>query len=154
MDLGAKFSEHFTVHEMVRSETAARKGIDNIPPAALIPKLQKLCADILEPVRARFGKPFRPNSGYRSPELNTAVGGSARSQHCLAEAVDIEIAGVSNFELAAWVKENLAFDKLILECYTPGLPNSGWVHVSYRENNNRNQVMTYSNGNYLPGLIA
>lgn len=154
MDANIKLSPHFTLYEMIRSQTAVRKGIDNTPPADLVPKLRDICVQILEAVRLHYGLPFRPNSGYRSPALNTAVGGSKTSQHCKGQAVDIEIAGVSNYDLAAWIQDNLIFDQLILECYTPGIPGSGWVHVSYRAGANRNQVMTYSGGHYQPGLVA
>lgn len=153
MNPDTRLSAHFVLNEMIRSQTAARKGINNTPPDEVIPKLRDICVQILEPVRRHFGAPIRPNSGYRSPELNNAVGGSARSQHPLGEAVDFEIAGVSNYDLAAWIKDNLVFDQLILECYTPGVLHSGWVHVSYRAGNNRNRVMTYSGGQYLPGLV-
>ena len=149
-----QLSKHFSLYEMIRSETAARKDIDNTPPEDLVPRLRDICVQILEAVRLHYGVPIRPNSGYRSPELNKAVGGSAKSQHCKGEAVDIEIAGVSNYELAAWIKDNLIFDQLILECYTPGIALSGWVHVSYKAGANRNRVMTYSNRVYQPGLMA
>lgn len=154
MDLNTKLSSHFTLHEMIRSETASRRGIDNTPPCELIHKLAALCHMILEPVRAHFKQPIRPGSGYRSQVLNIAVGGSEESQHCDAEAVDFELAGVSNYDLAVWVQDNLIFDQLILECYTPGIPNSGWIHTSYINGGNRNNVMTFSNGEYLPGLVA
>lgn len=151
-----KLSEHFSFGELIRSETAARKGIDNTPPDELIPKLQRLCEQLLEPIRAHYGKPFRPNSGYRSEELNREIGGSASSQHCLGEAVDIEIHGVSNYALSVWISENLKFDKLILECYHPGEPNSGWVHVSLKDEDatNRMITMTYSDRKFREGLIA
>jgi len=107
-------------------------------------------------VRLHYGKPFRPNSGYRSTELNSEINGSSSSQHCKAEAVDIEIAGISNYELAVWIEQNLEFDQVILECYRKGEPNSGWVHVSLKdeETTNRAIVLTYSNGSYSNGLLA
>ncbi len=156
MDKNAKLSEHFTYYELARSETAARKGLDNTPPENLIPKLRHLCEHLLEPIRQHYGKPFRPNSGYRSIELNKEIGGSPTSQHCLAEAVDIEIPGVSNYDLSVWIRDNLEFDKLILECYDPGIPNSGWVHVSLKKegDENRRVTLTYSERKYTEGLIA
>ncbi len=156
MNRNDKLSDHFTLGELIRSEMAERKSIDNTPPDALIPKLKRLCDEVLEPVRIHFGVPFRPNSGYRSPELNLAVGSSPTSQHCLAEAVDIEVAGVSNYDLAVWIRDNLNFDQLILECYTQGEPSSGWVHVSIKPNSaeNRKKVMTFTNKSYLPGLVV
>ena len=149
-----QLSRHFSLYEMIRSETAARQGIDNTPPENLVPKLRDICVQVLEPVRQHFGVPIRPNSGYRSPALNEAVGGSKKSQHGKGEAVDFEVPGVSNYDLAAWIRDQLIYDQLILECYTPGIPGSGWVHVSYRAGANRNRSMTYSGGRYLPGLVA
>ena len=156
MDRNEKLSEHFTLGELMRSDTADRKGIDNTPPDHLIPKLKRLCTEILEPIRANYRKPFRPNSGYRSIELNKAIGGSSKSQHCRGEAVDVEIPGVSNYELALWITNNLEFDQVILECYRPGEPSSGWVHISLKEESeiNRSIVLTYSNRAYTEGLIA
>ena len=156
MDRNKKLSEHFTFGELIKSETAERKSIDNTPPDHLVPKLKRLCSELLEPIRMHYGKPFRPNSGYRSPELNNEIGGSSTSQHCEAEAVDIEIPGISNYELAAWIKDNLKFDQVILECYRLGEPSSGWVHVSLKDvgDINRAIVLTYSNQTYTEGLLA
>lgn len=156
MKLSDKLSEHYVLGELIRSETAERKGIDNMPPEEYIPKLARLCERILEPVYAHYGIPFSPNSGYRSPELNRAIGGSATSQHCKAEAVDIELPGVSNYELACWVRDHLEFDQLILECYRPGEPSSGWVHVSLKPEGetNRRDIKTYANRQYHSGLLA
>jgi len=156
MDRNRKLSPHFTLGELIRSETAERKGIDNTPSQEIIPKLTRLCEEILEPVRENYGVPFRPNSGYRSVALNREIGGSPKSQHCLGEAVDIEIAGVSTYDLAKWIRENLDFDQLILECYHRGVTNSGWVHVSLKpeEADNRHIAMTYTNRTYIDGLVA
>lgn len=156
MDRNEKLSEHFTLGELIRSETAERKGINNIPTDHLIQKLIRLCDEILEPIRLHYGVPFRPNSGYRSQELNAAVGGSQSSQHCKAEAVDIEIPGISNYDLAVWIKDNLEFDQVILECYRQGEPASGWIHVSLKQQGeqNRSELLTYSNRKYFQGLIA
>ena len=99
---------------------------------------------ICQPVRDHFGKVVGINSGYRSPELNTAVGGSKTSQHCNGQAADFEIQGLANYDLAKWVEANLIYDQLILEFYTPGGdPNSGWVHCSYNaQGENRKKSMT------------
>lgn len=154
MKINENLSDHFTLGELIKSETAERKGINNFPPEPLLPKLKRLCIEVLEPIRVHYGKAFRPNSGYRSPELNAEIGGSPTSQHCKAEAVDIEIAGISNYDLAVWVKDNLIFDQLILECYQRGQPSSGWVHISLKNEGetNRKKVLTYSNGKYLKDL--
>lgn len=156
MNRNEKLSDHFTFGELIRSATAERKGIDNTPPDEIIPKLKRLCTEILEPIRHHYGVPFRPNSGYRSNALNSEIGGSSRSQHCLGEAVDIEIAGVSNYDLAKWINDNLQFDQLILECYRQGEPTSGWVHVSLKAEGQENRMaaLTYSNRTYSDGLIA
>jgi hypothetical protein len=86
-----------------------------------------------------------------------AVGGSSNSQHCKGEAVDIECPGVANYDVAKWIQDNADFDQLILEFYTPGIPDSGWVHVSYVGANNRANVLTAMKENgktvYKPGLI-
>ena len=85
MDRNEKLSKHFTLGELIRSEIAERKGIDNNPPQDLIPKLRRICEKVLEPIREYYGRLFRPNSGYRSPELNKKIGGSKKSQHCLTD---------------------------------------------------------------------
>lgn len=130
-------SPHFSLAEM----TATQTGLPNVPSAAQKAALIALCNTVLEPIRAKFG-PVRVTSGFRSRAVNMAVRGSASSQHCNGEAADIEVRGVSNYELALWISNNLKFDQLILEFYTPGDPNSGWVHVSFRTTWNRGQVMT------------
>jgi putative chitinase len=138
-----QLSEHFKLNEFTKSETAIRKRIDNTPGPAHASNLQKVCEKILEPVRRHYGKPVRINSGYRGPALNAAVGGSSKSQHCNGEAVDFEIDGLANPELAKWVSENCDFDQIILEFYDPKEgPNSGWVHASYSEGANRKQKLT------------
>jgi hypothetical protein len=91
--------------------------------------------------------------------LNVAVGGSSRSQHCKGEAVDIECPGTPNADIAEWIVSNLDFDQIILEFYTPGIPDSGWVHVSYvSEDDNRKSILTALKENgktvYKEGLIA
>lgn len=156
MNRTEKLSSNFTLEEMIRSETAARLQLDNYPPPEYIPRLRRLCTHILEPIRTHYGQPFRPNSGYRSKPVNRAVGSQDTSQHRKAQAVDIELAGVSNYDLAAWIRDHLIYDKLILECYRQGIPNSGWVHISLQTypTDNRRQVLTYSAGKFLPGLVA
>ena len=154
-----QLSEHFNLREFTRSETAMRRGIDNTPGPVHAKNLQKVCEKILEPVRNHFGRPVRINSGYRGPALNSAVGGSSKSQHCNGEAVDFEIDGLPNPELAKWVADNCEFDQIILEFYNPKEgPNSGWVHASYCEGNNRKQIMTavQENGKtvYKPGFVV
>ena len=123
-------SRNFTLSEMTKSDTAIRKGINNNPNAEQIEKLKALCENILQPVRDHFGR-VKITSGFRSVDLCMAIGSSANSQHAKAEAADFECVGVDNAELADWIKDNLPYDQLIVEYYTPGEPNSGWIHCSY-----------------------
>ena len=136
-------SKNFTLNEYVKSQTALRKGIDNsIESTEHLEAAEALFADVVQKVRDHFG-PTIITSGYRSPALNEAIGGSSNSQHCKGEAVDIEVPGISTVDLAKWIESNLLFDQLILEFYTPGIPDSGWVHVSYRDTeDNRMQTLT------------
>ena len=127
-----QLSRNFSLQELTKSDTAIRKGIDNEPNADQIDKLKALCENILQPVRDQFGR-VKVTSGYRSPELCMAIGSSVNSQHARAEAADFECVGVDNAELFDWIKNNLSPDQLILEFYTPGEPNSGWIHCSWVE---------------------
>ena len=151
-------SEHFTLKELTVSDTATRLGLSNVPDDDAIASLTTLCEQVLEPVRNHYGKPVKVNSGYRAPEVNAAVGGSKTSDHCKGQAADIEIPGVANADLAEWISKNCEFTQLILEFYTPGVPDSGWVHVSYDPKNLKKQVMTAMKENgktvYKSGLIA
>ena len=130
-----QLTTNFSLHELTKSETALRMGFDNTPGEAETEALRLLCEKVLQTVREHFGKGVKVNSGYRSPESNAAVKGSRTSDHCLGRAADIEIPGVANADLAQWIMDNLDYTQLILEFYTPGIPDSGWVHVSYDPNN-------------------
>ena len=151
-------SANFTLKELTKSDTATRLGLDNTPDDEALENLKTLCEKVLQPVREHFGKSVTVNSGYRSPESNAAVGGSKTSDHCKGQAADIEIDGLPNPELAQWIMDNLDYTQLILEFYTQGQPNSGWVHVSYDPNNLKNQelaaVKVAGKTQYLPGLQA
>ena len=133
-------SRNFSLLELTKSDTAVRKGIDNNPNSDQIEKLKLLCENILQPVRDHFGR-VKVTSGYRSPELCIAIGSSVNSQHAKAEAADFECIGTDNAELADWIYTNLEFDQLILEFYTPGEPNSGWIHCSYTTDKPRKQFL-------------
>ena len=133
-------SRNFSLQELIKSDTAIRKGIDNNPNSDQIEKLKALCENILQPVRDHFGR-VKVTSGYRSVELCMAIGSSANSQHAKAEAADFECLGVDNAELSDWIKNNLDYDQLILEYYTPGEPNSGWIHCSYIPEGRRASVL-------------
>ncbi|MEO9467686.1 D-Ala-D-Ala carboxypeptidase family metallohydrolase [Parasphingorhabdus sp.] len=128
-----KLSPHFHLSEFTASQTATRLMIDNTPGPDEIAAMKLLCEKVLEPVRENYGKPVMISSGYRSKELNRALMGSRSSQHIRGQAVDFEIAGLSNLTICRWMERRLNYDQLILEFYTPGEPASGWVHVSYRE---------------------
>ena len=151
-------SANFSLHEMTKSETALRMGFDNTPDDEATENLRLLCEKVLQPVRDHYGKGVKVNSAYRSPESNAAVGGSKTSDHCKGMAADIEIPGVANADLAQWIMDNLEYTQLILEFYTPGIPDSGWVHVSYDPNNLKKQELTATKvagkTTYLPGLVA
>lgn len=135
-----KLTEHFTLEEMTVSPTAKRLGLSNQPTPEHIENMRYCCEKILEPVRAHFGKAIQINSSYRSPLVNKAVGGSKTSQHVNGQAIDFEIPGIDNKVVADWVGDNLEFDQVILEFYTAGDKNSGWVHASIKkEGGNRKQ---------------
>ena len=127
-----ELTRNFTLSELTKSDTAIRKGINNNPNAEQVEKLKLLCENILQPVRDHFGR-VKVTSGFRSVDLCIAIGSSRDSQHAKAEAADFECPGVDNVELADWIKRELPYDQLILEFYTPGEPNSGWIHCSYTE---------------------
>ena len=137
-----KLTQNFSLNELTKSQTAERKGIDNTPSAEHQDNLKSLCEMILQPIRDHFGQVVSVSSGYRSPELCVAIGSSTQSQHAKGEASDFEIFGVSNKELADYIDQNLDYDQLILE-YWKGEdePNSGWVHCSYTNGNNRKQYL-------------
>jgi zinc D-Ala-D-Ala carboxypeptidase len=151
-------TKNFTLEEMTKSETALRHDLENTPGEQEISAMKLLAEKVLQPVRDHFGKGVKVNSGFRNQDVNQKVGGSRNSDHTRGQACDIEIPGVPNAELAEWIKDNLEFNQLILEFYTPGVPDSGWVHVSYIPEANRNQVLTATKKDgktvYLQGLVA
>ena len=137
-------SKNFSLSELTKSQTAERKGIDNVPSEEHIQNLIHLAETVLQPIRNEFGRPVVISSGYRSPELCEAIGSSSKSQHARGEAADFEIPGVDNMQLATWISKNTDFDQLILEFYEPGDPNSGWVHCSAVREGSRGQVLKAS----------
>lgn len=138
-----RLSENFTLTEFTKSQTGLRLGIDNDPQGEHLENLRHLVNKIIQPVRSHYGRVMTINSGYRSPALNQAIGGASTSQHCRGEAADIEIPGVPNYDLALYIQQHCEFDQLILEFYTPGIADSGWVHVSLRrDGKNRKQTLT------------
>ncbi len=153
-----QLTANFSLHELTKSETALRMGLDNTPGPVETEYLKILAERVLQPIRDHFQKGVKVNSGYRSPDSNAAVGGSRTSDHCKGQAADIEIPGVPNAELAQWIMDNLDYTQLILEFYTPGIPDSGWVHVSYNPDNLKKQELTAmkvaGKTQYVPGLVA
>tara|TARA_R110002020_G_scaffold297278_4_gene513090 strand:- start:806 stop:1270 length:465 start_codon:yes stop_codon:yes gene_type:complete len=152
-----QLTNNFTLQELCKSQTATRKGIDNSPvDEQIINNLKLLAANILQPVRDNFALPFTPSSGYRSPALNEAIGGSATSQHSKGQAADIEVPTIPNIDLAKWIVGELKFDQLILEFYKEDDPTAGWIHVSYVDLNiatNRHEVLSYDGKSYQKGLV-
>jgi hypothetical protein len=128
-----QISKHLSLAEVSRSETAKRKGINNTPSGEHLANFKKLAEKVFEPIREHFKVPIHISSGYRSRELNSAIGGSATSQHCSGEAIDIDMdgssSGVSNKDVFDFIKDKLEFDQLIWEFGTDNNPD--WVHVSY-----------------------
>lgn len=151
-----QLTQNFSLHEMIKSEAAVRHGLDNTPPPHMVENLRQLCIHVLQPIRDYYQRGIKVNSGYRSSAVNVAVGGSKTSDHCYGYAADIEIPGVPNYDVAYWIQFNVPFRQLILEFYTPGVPDSGWVHVSYNPQDLKRQVLTATKVNgrtvYTPGL--
>ena len=145
-----KLSQNFKLKEFEKSFVAKRKNIDNcVHDKETFKSLEKLCKNIVQPIRNYYKIPFSPNSGYRSITLNRYIGSSDTSQHVLGQAVDLEIPGVNNEELFNFIKDELDFDQVILEYYDGVDPSSGWVHVSYVSNkDNRNRAMTFDGDHY------
>ena len=134
-----KLSQNFSLKELVASQTADRKGIDNTPTDEHIENLKLLCENVLQPIRDEWGV-VSVSSGYRSQALCQAIGSVSTSQHARGQAADFECYSVDNRELFDWITQNLKFDQAILEFYD-GDPNSGWIHVSYNEDGNRKQTL-------------
>ena len=127
-----KLSKNLTLKECIRSKTADRLGIDNTPDEWVIENLKKVAEHIFQPLRDGLGVPIYVSSGYRSPELNRAIGGAKRSQHMEGRALDLDadmFGGVTNADIFNYIKENLEFDQIVWEFGTEDNPN--WVHVSY-----------------------
>ena len=137
-----RLSKNLTLKEVVKSNTATRKGIDNTPDQWAINNLQAVADHIFQPVRDHFGVPIGVTSGFRSKELNKAIGGSKYSQHMIGEAIDIDAdmyGRVTNSEIFDFIKKNLEWDQMIWEFGDDDEPN--WVHISYKDDGpNRKQI--------------
>jgi uncharacterized protein YcbK (DUF882 family) len=138
-----KLSKHLTLAEAIKSNTAIRKKIDNTPTPEHLENLKLVAEKIFEPIREYFNVPIGVSSMYRSFDLNKSVKGSKTSQHCKGEAIDIDAdiyGGVTNSEIFNYVLGHLHFDQLIWEFGDE--ENPAWVHISYKKENNRKQVLT------------
>ena len=136
-----KLTANFSLIELTKSQTAERKGNDNTPSPTHRDNLKSLSTRILQPIRDHFNRVVSVSSGYRSEALCIAIGSKTTSQHAKGQAADFEIYGLSNGELATWIKENLDYDQLILEFWTPESPNNGWIHCSYNSEGNRKEYL-------------
>jgi len=147
-----KLSKNFSLTELTKTQV---RNKDNTPTDEQVNNLKTLTAKVLQPIRDKHGA-VTVSSAFRSVAVNKAVGGSGTSDHCKGMAADIEVAGLDNRKLAEWIAANLKFTQLILEFYSDGVPDSGWVHVSYDENNLKNQTMraikVAGKTKYIPGL--
>ena len=135
-------SKHISYKEGVYSNTAIRRGINNTPNDEQLDNMELIAENIFEPLRSYVGGPIKINSFFRSPELNTAIGGSNKSQHCKGQAMDVDdtFGVVANSEMYHWIKENLDFDQMIWEFGNDDNPD--WVHISYvSEEENRNRCL-------------
>tara|TARA_R100000458_G_C8271895_1_gene246684 strand:+ start:2327 stop:2782 length:456 start_codon:yes stop_codon:yes gene_type:complete len=133
-----RLSKNFTLREITRSNTAKRLGIDNEPIKLHMENMQRLVSNLIQPMRDELG-PIRITSGYRSPSLNRAIGGSSKSQHCKGEALDLQFwkeGQMCNEEIYEWIlKSGLDFDQMINEF------DFAWIHISLKKENNRKSVL-------------
>jgi zinc D-Ala-D-Ala carboxypeptidase len=139
-----RISKHITLAEAIKSQSATRLGIDNTPTTEHLEAMKILAEKIFEPIMEMHGKPIAITSFYRSPKVNKKIGGSATSQHCLGEAMDIDADvfdnGITNKQIFDYIKDNLDFDQLISEFGTKEKPD--WIHVSYTtKRKNRKQIL-------------
>lgn len=138
-----QLSEHLTLAEAIKSQTATRLGIDNTPTIAHMEALRAVAKNVFEPIRNHFGVPIAVTSGYRSRALNDAIRGSRRSQHCHGQALDIDAdvyGRITNAEIFHYIKDHLDFDQLIWEFGNEETPD--WVHVSYVDDGtNRGEIL-------------
>jgi hypothetical protein len=150
-----RLSENFSLAELTHSNTAVARGYPNVPSATSVANLQVLVDNVLQPLRTRLGRAVRVTSGYRSQQVNRAVGGAAGSQHLIGEAADIQVSGMNPFDVAEVIRQHLPFDQLILTAQVRGNPAAGFVHVSFRANRLRRDLLTHFSGTsgYQRGII-
>lgn len=139
--------KYFTIDELSASTEARKMGIDNTPTAEAAKNLEALVEAVLDPLREKYGRPIHVSSGYRCPRLNKAVGGDVSSQHMTGEAADIYVSRARELaELFALIYYTLPFDQLIWERGNDEAP--AWIHVSYREGDNRRECLRYDGHKY------
>ena len=137
-----KISKNVSYKEGVYSITADRLGLENKPNEEQLANMKTIAEKVFQPLREWVGAPIKINSFFRSPELNKAIGGSTKSQHCHGQAIDIDdtFGHATNADMFKWVRENIDFDQMIWEFGTEKNPN--WVHISYvSPENNRNRCL-------------
>ena len=138
-----KLSENLSLGEVIKSTTALRLGIDNYPTKEALANLSYLAKYLFQPLRDYFKTAIFISSGYRSPVLNSLIGGSSKSQHCKGEAIDIDMDNkksvITNSDIFHYIKDNLDFDQLIWEFGDE--ENPAWVHVSFTALNNRKEIL-------------
>jgi len=137
-----KLSPNLSLAEVTKSATAIKRGIANAPTQEHLQNLKRVATHVFQPIREHFGKPLAVSSGYRSAQLNELIGGSKRSQHSKGEALDLDAdvyGGLTNAAVFNYIKDHLTFDQLIWEFGTDDEP--AWVHVSYKAEGNRGEVL-------------
>lgn len=143
-------SKNLSVKEVTKSATAIKYGINNEPAIEHLENLKAVAENIFQPLRERFGVPIAVTSGYRSRALNDVIGGSATSQHCKGQALDLDadvFGGITNADIFNFILDHLEFDQLIWEFGTN--ENPAWVHVSYNKGKNRGEsLMAYKENGY------
>lgn len=137
-----QLTKNFTLEEFYYSQTAVVKKINNTPPIEAIVGITRLCDNVVQKIRNHFNAPVNINSGYRCQRLNVAVGGVGTSQHTKGEAVDFTVKGFSLEQVFQWCMKNLKFDQLILE-------KGEWIHISFKMNGNRREVLRYDGRSYM-----
>ena len=139
-----KLSKNLSLSEVLVSQTAKRLNLSNEPTKEHLDNLTDIALNIFQPLRDGLNVPIYVSSGYRSKELNKAIRGSSKtSQHLKGQALDLDAdvyGRVTNLEIFKFIRDNLDFDQLILECVSDD-GTGGWIHVSYNKGNNRGKVM-------------
>jgi len=139
-----EISEHISYKEVTYSQTAIRNDINNEPNDEQLYRIIRISENIFEPLREWVGGPIKINSCFRSAELNKRIGGAQSSQHCANKGAAFDLDDTygykTNAEMFHYIKDNLDFDQLIGE-FPNGDGNPSWVHVSYKEDNNRGQIL-------------